>query len=140
MYLLSNQLCYTDILFRLQARRFSVHSQPNPAQKAPSKDVAVLVHISNLRSEPRIRFLTDPWDLFQDGQLKLESRTTYKASLKLRERRLGGGGEAGFDAIQIRDRGGENEEEVPGYDESGTNGTKKLKGKKWKGKGRAVNA
>ena len=84
----------------------------------PSKDVAVLVIVSNLRGEPRIRFLTDPWDLFQDGQLKLKSRTTYKATLNLRpEARGASHGETGFDSIQIRERM-DGEEDAPAYHKS----------------------
>lgn len=117
----------------LQARKFSVHSQPSPAEQAPSKDVSILVHISDLRSEPRVRFLADPWDLFQDGQLELETRTTYKAELKLRGRGKGAQREAGFDSIQIRERDrnddGEGEELLPGYHDGLPSGNGKGKGK-----------
>lgn len=87
--------------------------------------------ISDLRAEPQIRFLTDPWDLYQDGQLLLKSRTTYTASLNPRvEKRAAPGGETGFDAIQIRERtdGEGGGEEPPGY-EKGRSGVKRVFGK-----------
>lgn len=111
-----------------QARRYSVHSQPNPEEDAPTKDVSVLVTISDLRAEPQIRFLADPWDLYQDGQLLLKSRTTYTASFNPRvEKRADHGGGTGFDAIQIRERT-DGEEEPPGY-EKGKAGRKRILGK-----------
>lgn len=89
----------------IQARENSVHSQPDPEEQAPSKHVSVLVHISDIRKEPKIRFLADPWDLFEDGQLILENTRTYQARLNLRLRqptKSAGNGDAGFDSIQIR--------------------------------------
>ncbi|SPO01787.1 uncharacterized protein DNG_04460 [Cephalotrichum gorgonifer] len=90
-----------------RARKYSVHSYPDRSIQAPSKDVSVLVEISDLRAEPKIRFLADPWDLFQDGQILLKTRTTYQATLNLRARKRGdaaSASETGFDSIQIRER------------------------------------
>jgi hypothetical protein len=92
----------------VQSRETSVHSQPDPEEQAPSKHVSVLVHISDVRKEPKIRFLADPWDLFEDGQLILENTRTYQARLNLRLRqptKSAGNGDAGFDSVQIRSHG-----------------------------------
>lgn len=90
-----------------------------------------MVTIADLRGEPKIRFLTDPWDLFQDGQLLLKSRTTYQASLRLRSEKCGGpAGETGFDSIQIRDwTDGEGSDAPPDY-EKDSGGKKKVTVKK----------
>lgn len=92
----------------VQARENSVHSQPDPEEQAPSKHVSVLVYISDFRKEPQIRFLADPWDLFEDGQLILENTRKYQARLNLRLRQPPKGaddGDVGFDSIQIRQHG-----------------------------------
>lgn len=63
------------------------------------------MHISNFRDEPKIRFLADPWDLFEDGQLILETTKTYQARLNLRlhqHAKNRSNRDTGFDAIQIR--------------------------------------
>ena len=57
-----------------------------------------------MRREPKIICLIDPWDLFHDGQLKVETSHTYKASLKIRPRAAGGVATGGFDSIQVRQR------------------------------------
>ncbi|RSL91902.1 hypothetical protein CDV31_015378 [Fusarium ambrosium] len=88
-----------------RARKNSVHSEPHPDEAAPSKDVSVLVHISDVRREPKIQFLTDPWDLFEDGQLILENARSYQARLELRPRqntKEATSSEVGFDAVQFR--------------------------------------
>ncbi|RSL54666.1 hypothetical protein CEP53_007385 [Fusarium sp. AF-6] len=88
-----------------RARKNSVHSEPHPNEAAPSKDVSVLVHISDVRKEPKIQFLTDPWDLFEDGQLILENARSYQARLELRPRqntKEATSSEVGFDAVQFR--------------------------------------
>jgi hypothetical protein len=90
-----------------QAREHSVHSQPDVDEQAPSKHVSILVHISGVRKEPKIRFLADPWDLFEDGQLILKNTKTYQARLKLRLHqppKSAGNVDAGFDSVQIRSR------------------------------------
>jgi len=95
------------IMSRGQAREHSVHSQSDVDIQAPSKHVYILVHISDVRREPRIRFLADPWDLFEDGQLILETTKTYQARLKLRHQQpaeSAGKVDAGFDSVQIRSR------------------------------------
>jgi hypothetical protein len=63
------------------------------------------VHIFNVRKEPKVRFLADPWDLFEDGQLILENSRKYKAKLNLRLRRptKGNSADTGFDFVQIRE-------------------------------------
>ncbi|SPN98452.1 uncharacterized protein DNG_01496 [Cephalotrichum gorgonifer] len=124
-----------------RAREYSVHSQPDPAKQAPSKHVSVLVHISDTRSEPKIRFLADPWDLFEDRQLILENSRAYQARLALRLRQPGAGpgrGESGFDSIQIRQRAdGDEDEDEDGPAGADEPGTRPEKGKKkWKGKGK----
>jgi hypothetical protein len=105
----------------------SIHSQPNPEEQAPSRDVAVLVHITDIRTEPKLRFLADPWDLFEDGQLRLESTGVYNAQLRLRLRNRpaagSGEGEVGFDAIQIRSSDG------VGNGSASGSGSKDVKGK-----------
>ncbi|RSL45040.1 hypothetical protein CEP54_014440, partial [Fusarium duplospermum] len=88
-----------------RARNNSVHSEPHPDEAVPSKDVSVLVHISDVRKEPKIQFLTDPWDLFEDGQLILENARSYQARLELRSRqntKEATSSEVGFDAVQFR--------------------------------------
>ncbi|KAM0283500.1 hypothetical protein ACHAQH_002451 [Verticillium albo-atrum] len=87
-----------------RARQFSVHSKAESSLPAPMKHVSILVHIAELRKEPKILFLADPWDLFADGQLTLENASKYKASLKLRPRMGSVADESGFDAVQIRTR------------------------------------
>jgi hypothetical protein len=97
----SGIMLITDV----QARENSVHSQPDPEEQAPSKHVSVLVCISDFGKEPQIRFLADPWDLFEDGQLILENTRKYQARLNLRLRQPAegaGNGEVGFDSVQIR--------------------------------------
>ncbi|KAJ4239585.1 hypothetical protein NW757_012606 [Fusarium falciforme] len=89
----------------LGARKNSVHSAPHPDEAAPSQDVSVLVHVSDARKEPKIQFLTDPWDLFKDGQLILENVRSYQARLELRRRQNteeATRAEVGFDAVQFR--------------------------------------
>lgn len=63
----------------------------------------MLVHISDVRAEPKIRFLADPWDLFEDGQLILQNTRTYDATLNLRPRPVAAvpAEESGFDAVQF---------------------------------------
>lgn len=68
------------------------------------RHVSILVHISELRGEPKILFLADPWDLFAEGQLTLENASRYKASLNLRPWVGAAGNEGGFDSVQIRSR------------------------------------
>ena len=66
------------------------------------------MYISDFRKEPQIRFLADPWDLFEDGQLILENTRKYQARLNLRLRQPAkgaGDGDVGFDSIQIRQHG-----------------------------------
>ncbi|KAJ4129524.1 hypothetical protein NW754_003805 [Fusarium falciforme] len=87
------------------ARKNSVHSEPHPDEAAPSQDVSVLVHVSDVRKEPKIQFLTDPWDLFKDGQLILENVRSYQARLELRPHqntKEATRAEVGFDAVQFR--------------------------------------
>ncbi|KAM0438683.1 hypothetical protein ACHAPT_001439 [Fusarium lateritium] len=119
-----------------RARQNSVHSQPHPDKAAPSKDVSVLVHISDLRKEPKIQFLTDPWDLFKDGQLVLENARSYEARLELRPRqniKEATSAAVGFDALQFRAgaepvRGGPSsgyEDPSPEYEEGKGNDNKK---------------
>lgn len=63
------------------------------------------MHISDVRKEPKIQFLTDPWDLFEDGQLILENAQSYQARLELRPRqntKEATSTEVGFDAVQFR--------------------------------------
>lgn len=82
------------------------------SDQEPNKHVSVLVHISDVRGQPKIVFLVDPWDLFKDGQLVLETTSTYKARLRLSPQGAGGSGsrardaveEGGFDTVQIRPR------------------------------------
>lgn len=65
----------------------------------------MLVHIADVRTEPKIRFLADPWDLFDDGQLILENTRTYHARLNLRLRQAAArpqSDEAGFDTVQFK--------------------------------------
>lgn len=63
------------------------------------------MHISDVRKEPKIQFLTDPWDLFEDGQLILENARSYQARLELRSRqntKEATSAEVGFDTVQFR--------------------------------------
>ncbi|KAL2669765.1 hypothetical protein Neosp_015210 [[Neocosmospora] mangrovei] len=119
-----------------RARKNSVHSEPHPGEAAPSKDVSVLVHISDVRKEPKIQFLTDPWDLFEDGQLVLENARSYQARLELRPRqntKEATSAEVGFDAVQFRasaepvrgDPSPEYEDPSPEYQEEKGNEKKK---------------
>ena len=90
------------------------------------------MHIFNVRKEPKVRFLADPWDLFEDGQLILENSRKYKAKLNLRLRQPtkgadGNGADTGFDFVQIR----EHEEDEMDEDEG-------PKEEKENGKGKAV--
>ncbi|EEY15701.1 conserved hypothetical protein [Verticillium alfalfae VaMs.102] len=87
-----------------QARQFSIHSKVESSLPAPMKHVSILVHVSELRREPKILFLADPWDLFAEGQLTLENASSYKASLNLRPWVGAAGNEGGFDSVQIRSR------------------------------------
>ncbi|KAM0323126.1 hypothetical protein ACHAQA_008976 [Verticillium albo-atrum] len=87
-----------------RARQFSIHSEAESNEPAPMKHVSILVHIAEVRSEPKILFLADPWDLFADGQLTLENASKYRASLNLRPRVGSGTEEGGFDAVQSPDR------------------------------------
>ncbi|KAH6686915.1 hypothetical protein F5X68DRAFT_276173 [Plectosphaerella plurivora] len=105
-----------------RARENSVHSQPDPEDAAPSKHVSVLVLISDIRTEPKIRFLADPWDLFEDGQLILQNPRTYDARLNLRLRQAAkkpAAGEVGFDAVQFKkpDNVVLKDEPAPDYEE-----------------------
>ncbi|EGY19727.1 uncharacterized protein VDAG_01743 [Verticillium dahliae VdLs.17] len=88
----------------VQARQFSIHSKVESSLPAPMRHVSILVHISELRGEPKILFLADPWDLFAEGQLTLENASRYKASLNLRPWVGAAGNEGGFDSVQIRSR------------------------------------
>ncbi|KAM0617931.1 hypothetical protein ACHAP0_001196, partial [Verticillium nonalfalfae] len=87
-----------------RARQFSIHSKVESSLPAPMKHVSILVHVSELRREPKILFLADPWDLFAEGQLTLENASSYKASLNLRPWVGAAGNEGGFDSVQIRSR------------------------------------
>lgn len=112
----------------VQARVNSVHSQPDPEHQAPSKHVSVLVHILDVRKEPKIRFLADPWDLFEDGQLVLQNTRTYKATLNLQPRqptKSVGNGDAGFDFVQIRPHGEPNGDNPSPEYEKGKSAEKK---------------
>ncbi|ROT35439.1 hypothetical protein SODALDRAFT_283794 [Sodiomyces alkalinus F11] len=104
------------------ARQFSIHSEEAFSDEEPNKHVSVLVHISDVRRQPKILFLVDPWDLFKDGLLVLETASTYKASLRLGRPGVGGSSsrgtveEGGFDAVQIRPRSSprpETQDEAP---------------------------
>lgn len=82
--------------------------------EAPSKHIYIFAHISDVRKEPKIRFLADPWDLFEDGQLILETKKSYQARLNLRKQQPAenaGNENAGFDSVQIRSRGRVDEED-----------------------------
>ncbi|PKS05647.1 hypothetical protein jhhlp_008166 [Lomentospora prolificans] len=88
-----------------RARKYSIHSQPHTENAPPSRHVSVLVHISDVRTVPKIRFLTDPWDLFEDGQLIVENARTYQARLNLRMRHgteKAAKDDVGFDSLQFR--------------------------------------
>lgn len=77
------------------------------------------MHISDFRNEPKIRFLADPWDLFEDGQLILENTKTYQATLNLRFRQpvKDTSRDTGFNAVQIRSDGEPEEEDIsPKYE------------------------
>lgn len=91
-----------------KARQFSVHNEEE-SETEPRRHVSVLVHISNVRTEPKILFLVDPWDLFRAGQLVLETATKYRASLRLQTNEATTTGQeandAGFDTVQFKSRG-----------------------------------
>ena len=71
----------------------------------PSRHVSVLVHISGVRKEPKILFLTDPWDLIHGGQLTLENSSKYRAKLTTQPQQMTttvAARSGGFDAVQVR--------------------------------------
>jgi hypothetical protein len=119
LYLLIN-LGTILIMEGVQAREHSVHNQPDVNEGVQSKHISILVHISGVRKEPKIRFLADPWDLFEDGQLTLENTKTYQARLQLRLHQPpenGGNADSGFDAVQIRAREDPDEDDSsPAYE------------------------
>ncbi|KAL2757677.1 hypothetical protein ACRALDRAFT_1079807 [Sodiomyces alcalophilus JCM 7366] len=102
-----------------RARNFSIHSEKALSDEEPNKHVSVLVHMSDVRDQPKILFLVDPWDLFKDGQLILETTSTYKAGLRLGPREVGrsrdrdAAAEGGFDVVQIRQRNSPRPDEAP---------------------------
>ena len=72
-----------------------------------STEVSVLVVVADPRKEPKMLFVPDPWDLYNDGQLHVSasSQGTYTATLGLgifTGKGTEKSDESGFDAVQVR--------------------------------------
>ncbi|KAH7140312.1 hypothetical protein B0J13DRAFT_557512 [Dactylonectria estremocensis] len=92
-----------------RARCYSVLRKTEPELSgSPFRHIAVLAHISEVRGNPKIIFLADPWDLLNDGQVCLAPSFRYEASLKLksltRVKGLAGNtdGSGGWAQVQLR--------------------------------------
>lgn len=78
---LLDQLCTDQTSSPPQARQYRLRDQ-NIETEAKSKDVMMLIEVTDVFHKPRISVIIDPWEYLEHGMLKLQGGWKFTASLE----------------------------------------------------------